>query len=105
MKSVKLMRYTVIYKLEGGAMSQNPDIQRALEVKRRHEQFLMQRTNVVGVGIGFQTKLGRPTDVVALIVNVTEKKPRAELAPGDVIPGILDGVPVDVQEVGIIKAL
>jgi len=86
-------------------MSQNPDIQRAIEVKRRYEQSLMQRPNVVGVGIGFQTKLGQPTETVALIVNVTQKKPRTELLPADVIPGILEGVPVDVQEVGVIKAL
>jgi len=86
-------------------MSQDPNIQKAIEVKRRYEQSLLKRSNVVAVGIGFQTKLGKPTDTVALIVNVTQKISRSELLPDDVIPGILDGVPVDVQEVGMIKAL
>jgi hypothetical protein len=38
------------------------------------------------------------------VVLVTQKLPEAALAPKDVIPAEIEGVPVDVQEVGTIKA-
>jgi hypothetical protein len=38
-------------------------MQRALEVKRRHEQELLHKANVVAVGIGFCTR-GGAVDVV-----------------------------------------
>jgi hypothetical protein len=41
---------------------------------------------------------------MALIVLVRQKVPISQLDPEDIIPRILDGVPVDVQEVGNVKA-
>jgi hypothetical protein len=86
-------------------MIQNPDIERVLQVKRHYEQALLAHPNVVGVGIGFKTVAGAPTDTLALIVNVVQKQPPNVLTRQDVLPTELDGVPVDVQEVGEIRAL
>jgi hypothetical protein len=86
-------------------MTQNQAIERAMQAKAKYEQELMERANVVGVGIGFKYKNGQPTDVLAVVTNVTQKKSLADLAQEDVVPTELDGVPTDVQEVGIIKAL
>jgi hypothetical protein len=85
-------------------MPSQDDIERVRAIKSRHEQELLQRPNVVGVGIGFKYVNGQPTGEVVLIVNVTEKKPLAELAAEDVIPAELEGIPVDVQEVGEVRA-
>jgi len=52
------------------------------------------------VGIGFRQHKQTRTDDVVLVVMVEKKVPRAQLAPEDVIPGQIDGVPVDVQESG-----
>ena len=41
---------------------------------------------------------------VALVVMVRRKVPEDPLAPGDRIPSEIDGVPVDVQEVGTLRA-
>jgi len=79
-------------------------IRRALAVKARHEAQLMRKANVVGVGVGFREWGGRLTDEVALVVNVTRKLPSSQLAPQDLIPGEIEGVPVDVREVGQISA-
>ena len=86
-------------------MAENEAIERVLQVKRQYEQILLAQPNVVGVGVGFKTEHGQPTNTLAVIVNVTRKKPLGDLAQEDVLPTELDGVPLDVQEVGSIKAL
>ena len=52
------------------------------------------------VGIGFRQQRQNRTEDVALVVMVEKKLPRSQLAPEDIIPGQIDGVPVDVQESG-----
>lgn len=80
-------------------------IQRALDVKRRHEQELMRKANVVAVGIGYKTQDGHQTQEVAIVVSVKNKVPLSELKPDDRIPPEIEGVPVDVVETGVIRAL
>ena len=80
-------------------------VQQAIAVKARHEARLMQKANVVGVGVGFREEGGRLTDQVALVVNVIRKLPEDQLAPEDLIPTEIEGVPVDVHETGEIRAL
>ena len=80
-------------------------IQQALAVKARHESQLMQKANVVGVGVGFRERSGQLTDEIALVVNVTRKLPSDQLNPEDLIPQQIEGVPVDVRETGVIGAL
>lgn len=78
-------------------------IEKAQAVKRAYERELMSKANVVGVGIGFRQTGGVRTDAVALVVMVKQKVPSAQLAPDDIIPSEIEGVPVDVQEVGEIS--
>ncbi len=47
---------------------------------------------------------GAPLGQVCIIVSVRKKVPREQLSPADRIPAELDGVPVDVQETGPIRA-
>ena len=67
---------------------------------RRYESQLMAMANVVGVGIGFRTYQGVRTNEPALVVMVSRKIPPELLSPEERIPAEIDGVPVDVQEVG-----
>jgi hypothetical protein len=87
---------------------QQADTQTAFEkvkaVKRAYENELMAKANVVGVGVGLSEKGGVRTRSVALVVMVSQKVPRSQLAPEDIIPSQIEGVPVDVQEVGEIRA-
>jgi len=64
----------------------------------------MSRANVVGVGVGLRARAGRRVREVAIVVMVRQKVPRAMLAEADVLPRQIDGVPVDVVEVGEITA-
>jgi hypothetical protein len=59
---------------------------------------------VVAVGVGYRQVGGEPTDEIAIIVSVSEKLPVAKLRPGSGIPSRLEGVPVDVVEVGTLHA-
>jgi hypothetical protein len=69
-------------------------------VKQTYEGQLMAIANVVGVGIGFRTYQGVRTKDPALVVMVSRKIPSELLSPEERIPAEIDGVPVDVQEVG-----
>lgn len=78
--------------------------QRAQAVKRAYADQLMAKANVVGVGVGFCKRSGQRTGEVGLVVMVNKKLPAVQLNPEDVLPLEIEGVPVDVQEVGEIRA-
>ena len=73
-------------------------------VRHAREKELMSKANVVGVGLGLRQRAGQHTGEPALVVMVSKKVPNEKLSPRDVIPASLDGVPVDVQEVGELRA-
>ena len=75
-----------------------------MRVKRAHEKALLAKANVVGVGVGYRLAQGQRTETIALVVMVRRKVPASRLRPEDVIPPELEGVPVDVQQVGEISA-
>jgi hypothetical protein len=85
-------------------MDQEAELDRVRAVKDKYEERLLRKRNVVGVGIGLRKRAGEDTEEMVLTVMVRQKKSRLFLWPRDVIPGELDGVPVDVQEVGTIQA-
>ena len=87
--------------LEKGMNISVEDIQK---VKETYQKHLMSKANVVGVGVGLRHTGGKRTDDLALIVMVSKKIPRAQLAPEDLIPKQIEGVPVDVKEVGQLEA-
>ncbi|MBN1878110.1 MAG: hypothetical protein JXA33_28065 [Anaerolineae bacterium] len=77
---------------------------RAQTVKARYETMLMQKPNVVGVGVGLYMQHGTYTNEPAVIVNVTRKVPKETLDPDERIPSMLEDVRVQVQAIGEIKA-
>lgn len=72
-------------------------------VKQAHERELMQKPNVIGVGVGLRQVGGAQTDTLAVVVLVEHKLPGIQIAPKDLIPAEIEGVPVDVQEVGQVR--
>jgi hypothetical protein len=81
------------------------ELERLRRVKAAYEAELMGKANVVGVGIGFRQCGWEMTGEPAIIVSVTHKVPLSALDPDDVIPRELEGIPVDVQAVGKLRAL
>jgi hypothetical protein len=74
-------------------------------VRARHEAELMSYPNVVGVSDGFQTKRGRPTARQCIVVYVKRKVPKTKLAKRHILPKRIEGVLVDVVEVGSVGTL
>lgn len=75
-------------------------LERARRVKEGHEAELLEMPNVVGVGVGLVRRGGKRTGEVGIIVMVNKKVPAAQLSENGIVPRRLDGVAVDVQEVG-----
>jgi acetone carboxylase gamma subunit len=72
-------------------------------VKEAHERELLAKQNVVGCGVGYKFVDGKRTDKLAIVVMVRKKTPEGLLELEEIIPGEIDGVPVDVQEVGELR--
>ncbi len=72
--------------------------------KAAHTAVLMNRPNVVGVGIGRNVKGGVQTDDLCLSVLVADKIAIEGLAPEALVPSQLGSVPTDVVQIGTVRA-
>lgn len=87
-------------------MSEQAELfERAKQVKMAYQETLLQKANVVGVGIGYAQRSQQATNEICLVVMVSQKLPDEALPPDDRIPRELEGVPVDVQQVGDLRAM
>ena len=78
--------------------------ERVRQIKEAYGDELMALPNVVGLGIGLRHIGGESTGEVALVVLVSSKLPLVQLDESGILPHEIEGVPVDVQEVGEISA-
>ena len=74
-------------------------------VKAQYADLLLGKGNVVACGVGYKEVDGVRTDELCVVASVARKVPRAELAPGDLIPRVVEGIKTYVQETGVIRAL
>jgi hypothetical protein len=65
----------------------------------------MPSTNVVGVGIGEMLDGQVPTGILAVKFLVRKKYPKEHLSRRERLPVSIHGLPVDVEEVGLLRAL
>ena len=79
-----------------------PDYAKVSEVQAKYVDYIMDKANVVGVGVGSipcENDADGDNEMV-LVVLVEKKVPLENLEPKDVLPTKLDGVRIDVQETG-----
>ena len=86
-------------------MAEMKGIEEIRAVKDRHGESLLEKKNVVGMGIGYKEVEGQETGLLSLVVMVRKKESPSQLDATDLIPSEIEGVPVDVKEVGEIVAL
>jgi len=74
---------------------------------RKYGAKLLKKKNVIGFEHQLQKRIrnGEEVDELCFVVYVTRKVSAFELKPEDVIPEYLDDIPVDVIDIGEIKAL
>lgn len=82
-------------------MSSDPELERAREISRAHSDELLSKPNVVAVGLGYQE--GTESQLT-LVVMVSHKVPLSALAEGEIVPSEIEGLPVEVREVGEVSA-
>jgi hypothetical protein len=84
-----------------------PDEQaRVTDVQTRYVDMLMQKPHVIGVAVGMRKRSGflmQPPQL-CLVVMVDQKVDSESLPPEDRIPTEIEGIPVDVQEMGTFTA-
>lgn len=86
-------------------MDGTDELARLHAVKATYEPDLLRKANVVGVSIGLRQRAGERAAEPVIVVSVTHKVPLSQLDANDVIPRELEGIPVDVQVVGRLRAL
>lgn len=74
-------------------------------VQAQHEDELMRYPNVIGVASGMRMRQGKPTGEHCLVVYVSKKIPPDALGEGEMLPSMIDDVPVDVVDAGRVEAL
>jgi hypothetical protein len=79
-------------------------MQRITRVQERWTDWLMQKPNVIGVGVGLQKRRGVFLHQPCLVVLVSHKIPETQLQPEDRIPHEIEGILIDVQEAGMFAA-
>ncbi|HEU5338979.1 MAG TPA: hypothetical protein VFU39_06805, partial [Sulfuricaulis sp.] len=72
---------------------------------RDHSNKLRGRANVVATGAGYKIQDGKQTNELSLVCSVARKLPLEALKASDRVPPEIDGVPTDVIETGVIRAL
>jgi hypothetical protein len=86
-------------------MAAGKGIEEIRAVKDRHKDDLLRKKNVVGLGIGYKEVEGQETEQLSLVVMVRKKESPSQLDGTDLVPSEIEGVPIDVKEVGEIVAL
>ncbi|HHM04166.1 MAG TPA: hypothetical protein ENJ19_00285 [Gammaproteobacteria bacterium] len=70
---------------------------------KAHCDELLRRANVVATGVGYKVTAGARTDIPSIVCSVEKKLPSSRVAPGDLVPAEVGGVPTDVIETGRIR--
>lgn len=79
-------------------------IHQARKIKNLHARTLLEKRNVVGVGLGYKISNGVNTGELSLVVLVTRKSAPEALSAEDMVPAELDGLKTDVVESGVLRA-
>ncbi|MCL6638427.1 MAG: hypothetical protein K6T80_01935 [Firmicutes bacterium] len=80
-------------------------MERYFRALKKAKKKLLGLQNVVGVGIGYKQVRGEETGRPAYIVYVEKKVPPGGLSRGQVVPEQIDGLDVDVVEIGVVRML
>jgi hypothetical protein len=81
------------------------ELTKTREILKRNRDHLLKRSNVIATGVGYKISGGQKTTIPSIVCSVTEKIAASNLSSRDMVPKTLDGIPTDVLQSGIIRAL
>ncbi len=85
-------------------MNDDQRMQEISAVQAKYADQLMAYPHVVGIGVGYRQRGSETTTELCLVILVDEKVPATSLQKDHILPTVLDGVPIDVQETGLFSA-
>lgn len=74
------------------------------EAQEKHQEMLLAKENVVGVGTGHKIKKGKDTGEPSIVVFVSQKLDKELIKPDDLVPETVEKFKADVIETGEIFA-
>jgi len=74
-------------------------------VLQENRNQLLTRANVVATGVGYKSSGGKKTPTLSIICSVVQKLAPSKLSPREMIPSTIGGLPTDVVQTGVIRAL
>jgi len=74
-------------------------------ILRSNRENLLKRANVVATGVGYKETGGERTSTLCIVCSVKKKVDAGQLSGQDLVPATVAGMPTDVLQTGIIRAL
>src|SRR3990172_2465471 len=81
------------------------EFEQVRQAKTFHKAALLNRPNVVGVGVGYKTTGKQETSDLCVVVMVRQKMPLVDLPEEAIVPQEVAGGRTDMVQVGFIRAL
>ncbi|MFA5383740.1 MAG: hypothetical protein WC364_03580 [Eubacteriales bacterium] len=80
-------------------------MERHLKAINKYGKDLLNKDNVIGVGVGYKQIRQEETNQLSLIIFVEKKIPSDRLSKGSIIPGKINGLLTDIVEIGRVRLL
>jgi hypothetical protein len=74
-------------------------------VLKSNRENLLKRANVVATGVGYKETGGQRTSTLCIVCSVKKKVDAGQLSGQDLVPATVAGMPTDVLQTGVIRAL
>jgi hypothetical protein len=74
-------------------------------ILKSNRENLLKRANVVATGVGYKETGGERTSTLSIVCSVKKKVDAGQLSSQDLVPAAVAGIPTDVVQTGVIRAL
>lgn len=74
-------------------------------ILKSNRENLLKRANVVATGVGYKETGGQRTSTLCIVCSVKKKVDAGQLSGQDLVPATVAGMPTDVLQTGVIRAL
>jgi hypothetical protein len=74
-------------------------------ILKSNRENLLKRANVVATGVGYKETGGERSSTLCIVCSVKKKVDAAQLSGQDLVPAAVAGIPTDVVQTGVIRAL
>ena len=74
-------------------------------ILENNRENLLKRANVVATGVGYKETGGERTSTLCIVCSVKKKVDAGQLSGQDLVPATVAGMPTDVLQTGVIRAL